>query len=154
MIFNSPEGSTGMAEETTVVLTDDLESSLGKRVEGAQRHFFSYDGKNFQIDLTPENKAAMDAAMQPYVDAATRLDERGQQRAAVVPGGRRGGRKSRAVTDRERDRAQGHLIREWAVENWEGTLSPRGRIPNSVKQAYAIHVKQKSRGGRQTAVAG
>lgn len=154
MIFNSPEGTTGMAEETTVVLTDDLESSLGNRVEGALRHFFSYNGSNFQIDLTPENKKAMDAAMQPYLDAATRLDERGQRRVAVVPRNRRRGRRSRAANERERDRPQAQLIREWAVENWEGpALSPRGRIPNSVKQAYEAHVEM-SRGGHQTAVAG
>ncbi len=142
-----------MAEETTTILTDDLESSLGNRVEGAERHLFSYNGSHFRIDLTPENKAVMDALMQPYLEAATRLDERGQRRVAVVSGGKRAGKKSRVATDRERDRAQGQIIREWAAEYWHEPLSPRGRIPNRVKQAYLAQTGQGARNGNKAVMA-
>lgn len=122
-----------MAEETTTVRTDDLERSYGRRVEGADRYFFSHDGVNYQIDLTAANKATLDELLQPYLDAATKLDDRGQRRTATVSGSKRTGSRKRG---NDRNREQGQVIREWAAKNGYKDLAPRGRIPNTIKQAY------------------
>lgn len=118
-----------MAEETTTVRTDDLERVHGRRVEGAATVTFEYDGQRFEIDLTPENKAAWDEIMAPYLEAARRARTSGRPKRSAnpMPGT---GRKARRAS-----RETPIAIREWARRN-NIVLSDRGRIPDAVKDRF------------------
>jgi hypothetical protein len=102
---------------TTVELTDDLDGGKADRTVS-----FSFDGTNYEIDLSRKNAAALQKVLKPYVENARRArstSRRARSGAAV----RRGGR-----TDVGR-------VREWARSNGYD-VSERGRIPAAVLDAY------------------
>ena len=93
-----------MARKT--VLIDDLDGSE----EDVRSVKFSYDGESYTIDLGPENREKLRAALDPFIVKA-HLDGR------------------RATDERNR------TIREWAKQNGYA-LSPAGRIPITVLKAF------------------
>ena len=109
-----------MARQVITTLIDDLD---GKKADRTVE--FALDGTSYTIDLSEANAGKLRKALDPYINAGTRL-------------GRAGGRipARRVTTGRTAgSRDENQLIREWAVANGH-QISERGRIPQSVTDAY------------------
>ena len=109
-----------MAKRVMTVLTDDLEGGDADRTIQ-----FGLDGLNYTIDLSDKNAGKLRQALDPYLQAATRV-------------GRAGGAsriKTRAAQPAKANRDQNQAIREWAAKNGY-EVSERGRIPVSVVEAF------------------
>jgi len=107
-----------MAQQTTVVLTDDIDG--GKAVETVH---FGLDGKQYEIDLGVKNAKNLRKAVAAYIEAGHKV----QTKAA-----------SRGATRKTADPAGGSdlaAIRAWASENGI-PVAARGRIASSVKDQY------------------
>lgn len=102
-----------MAQRVEVTLIDDVDGST----PADQTVRFSLDGVNYEIDLSNENADALRNAFEPFVSKARRLS----------------GRRTRSASNRPS--VSYSLVREWAGEN-NITVSPRGRIPQKVIDAY------------------
>jgi Lsr2 len=101
-----------MAKTTTVTVTDDLDGS-----KNAEEVSFSFEGASWTIDLSAKNKAALEKALKPYMDAGAKV------------GGRR---KSASSKSGRSDLAD---VRAWAKKNGH-EVSERGRVPKAVLTAY------------------
>src|SRR4051812_17315775 len=108
-----------MAQRVITELTDDTD---GKPAD--ETVTFSLDGREYEIDLTSKNAAALRKAVDVYVKNGRRIS---------------GGRRPRTSTTPPTQRTSGDLdtkaVREWANKNGH-TVSERGRIPNNVVEAY------------------
>ena len=111
-----------MARQVITTLIDDLD---GKKADRTVE--FSLDGVNYTIDLSEANAGKLRKALDPYINAGTRIGRAGTGR---IPA-RRGATPGRTAGSRDENR----LIREWAVANGH-QISERGRIPQSVTDAY------------------
>ena len=98
-----------MAQQTRVILTDDLDGT-----EGAKPYRFAWQNTVYDIDLNDEHRDELLRALQPYVDA-----------------GRRAGRRTAPAPSGSEDRA---AIRQWARENGH-EVSDRGRISAAIVEA-------------------
>ena len=109
-----------MARQVITTLIDDLD---GKKADRTVE--FSLDGVNYTIDLSETNAGKLRKALDPYINAGTRLGRSAGRIAARrnVP--------ARTAGSRDENR----LIREWAVANGH-QISERGRIPQGVSDAY------------------
>ncbi|GIF72563.1 histone-like nucleoid-structuring protein Lsr2 [Asanoa siamensis] len=116
-----------MAKETIVRLVDDIDGSTANETVT-----FALDGVAFEIDLSDENADKLRRAIQPYVEAGTRLTSGGA-------------RPTRSVIS-----AQGASLREEtrAIRAWAHKYGPqlgldpvgdRGAIPQRVREAYEKH---------------
>lgn len=105
-----------MATETITRLVDDLDGSRADRTVA-----FSWDGKNYSIDLSKKNIAALDKALRPYVEVAR----------SSTP------RRSRGRSRKSSSNGSGDLraVREWARQHGY-QVSDRGRIGAEVLAAY------------------
>lgn len=102
-----------MAKTTVTRITDDLDGSTD-----AVEVSFAYEGTEYTIDLGEENKAALEEALKPYLQAATKVARRsGMQRS---------------TSSTRRDLAK---IRAWAADQGLA-VSERGRVAKSVIEAY------------------
>ena len=111
-----------MAKATTIEITDDLDGS-----KNAEEVSFSFRGTDYTIDLGKKNRAALEMALKPYIEAATR-----------VPKGRARKRRSIKAAESGPDLT---AIREWAKDAGM-EVSERGRIPRAVRERYdAAHSK-------------
>ena len=108
-----------MAKTTITHITDDLDGS-----KDAEEVAFSYEGTDYVIDLGKKNKAALDKALKPYIEAATKVSRRN----ATPPAKRR---RATASTNKL-DLA---AVRAWAHSN-DIAVSARGRIPKDVIAQY------------------
>lgn len=106
-----------MARTVVTHITDDVDGS--KDAEEVQ---FALHGVLYTIDLSKKNRAALERALKPYLDAATKVSNRSGRRGA-------GGRSS---TGGGRDQ---QAIRRWA-QSQGIEVSSRGRISNSVIKQY------------------
>lgn len=106
-----------MAKTTTITITDDIDSS-----PNAESYEFSYDGTTYSIDLSKKNKSAMDKALKPYLEVATKVSGRRSGRRGATRSS--GGRRSDLGAVRDWARASGHEV------------SDRGRISQGVQDAY------------------
>ena len=109
-----------MATETVTRLVDDIDGGKAERTVA-----FSWNGKDYSIDLSKRNIAALEKALEPYISAAR-------------PGGARAarGRGSRRVATRSPSKAMDPgAVRLWARANGYD-VSDRGRIGASVLSAY------------------
>jgi nucleoid-associated protein Lsr2 len=111
-----------MARQVITTLIDDLD---GKKADRTVE--FSLDGANYTIDLSEANAGKLRKALDPYINAGTRLG-RGSATSRIPAR-----RPAPARTAGSRD--VNRLIREWAVANGH-QISERGRIPQSVTDAY------------------
>ena len=109
-----------MAQKYVVQVIDDLDGTELDQSDVRQIRF-GLDGRSYVIDLSSTNAKGLHDAFAPYADAARRDQGAGRAAASAKPTG--AGRK---------DLDQ---VREWANTNGH-TVSDRGRIPNSILEAY------------------
>ena len=106
-----------MAQRTIIKLVDDLDN---KEIEGdGQTVSFSYNGVQYEIDLSEKNAKKFDDALAPFVSAARRV----------------GGRQSRGPGSTKADKHQLGAMREWARQHGM-KVSDRGRVSQEVQNAY------------------
>jgi uncharacterized membrane protein len=111
-----------MAQRTITLLVDDLDDT--PIADGAgETVTFGLDGKDYEIDLTNENAAALREAISRYTSAArtvsgrsTRSPRRTSPSASEAPAN---------------DDYSPAAVREWAKAN-KIEVSARGRIPQDV----------------------
>jgi hypothetical protein len=111
-----------MAQRRVIRLVDDLDDT--EIVDGGGETVnFALDGRRYEIDLTNKHADDLRAAVDRYVRAARTV----------------GGRQNRAGTTRAKAAAPVHYspqaVRAWAKAN-KITVSPRGRIPQSVVDQF------------------
>ncbi|MGK5677999.1 histone-like nucleoid-structuring protein Lsr2 [Actinoplanes sp. URMC 104] len=109
-----------MARQVITTLIDDLD---GKKADRTVE--FSLDGTSYTIDLSEANAGKLRKALDPYINAGTRIG----RSAARIPSRRPGSGRTAGSRDENRQ------IREWATANGH-QISERGRIPQSVTEAY------------------
>jgi Lsr2 len=103
-----------MSKNVSVIVTDDLDGS-----DNAETVSFGFDGVAYEIDLAKKNRAKLEKALAPYIEAGRR----------VPRGGRRGtGRSGGASADRS-------AVRAWAKEAGL-KVSERGRVSADVMRQY------------------
>jgi hypothetical protein len=107
-----------MAQRLVTELTDDTN---GKPAD--ETVTFGLDGREYEIDLTSKNAAALRKAFDVYVKNGRRT------------GGRRPRNTGGADSSRSRSDVDTKAVRQWAGENGY-ELSSRGRIPANVVEAY------------------
>jgi hypothetical protein len=112
-----------MATYTDVRTVDDLDGS-----GDAETVEFSFDGKDYRIDLSKPNLIRLEEVLDPFIT-----------KARVV--GRSGGRARRRSSAPEAPRStskrqESQELREWARANGY-QVSDRGRVSRSIKDAYA-----------------
>ena len=105
-----------MAKTTITQVTDDIDGS-----KDAHEVLFAFDGTEYTVDLGKKNRTALQKALQPYIDAGTKVSKR-------TPSSRRSSSSSRKDFS---------AIRAWARENGH-EVSERGRIPKAIIEAYEI----------------
>ena len=102
-----------MAQKIQTILEDDIQGG-----EASQTVTFSYQGKDYEIDLNDKNADKMEKAFSFYVEHARRI------------GGRSAARRSSRKSD-----IDPAAVRAWAQSNGV-TVSPRGRISAAVIEQY------------------
>ncbi len=106
-----------MAQQTIVTMIDDIDGST-KDVTSLR---FAWGGTDYEIDLSPENRAIAEERFGTFIQNARRAG-----RAAS---------NGHAAPKRRRDRGNSADIRAWAEE--QGIpVSERGRIPVTVIAQY------------------
>ncbi|KKX96932.1 histone-like nucleoid-structuring protein Lsr2 [Microbacterium sp. Ag1] len=100
----------------TITITDDLD---GK--PNAEKVSFSFDGTDYWLDLTPENKKKLEAALSPFIDPAVELKNTKKSNT---------GDSAKAT----RPKVSAKVIRAWGNQN--GYVTERGPLPQELKDAY------------------
>ncbi|WP_309108049.1 Lsr2 family protein [Arthrobacter sp.] len=103
-----------MATKVTTVLIDDIDGSTADRTVS-----FEIDGKNYEIDLSAANAAALRKLLDPYMAA-------GRKRKSSPT------RKNPTMTQ---GAGKPSSIREWAQRNGHPTRK-RGRLPKEILEAH------------------
>lgn len=127
--FRSERWTTGtfnhMARRIVHQLVDDIDGEI-LEIGSGEAVTFSLDGVSYEIDLSEKNAEEFRQKLEPYVSAGRRVSTAGATTGRRARGGRR-----RSNAD-GRDLA---AIRAWAKSNGH-RVSDRGRVPDSVLQAY------------------
>jgi hypothetical protein len=110
-----------MAKQVITLLTDDIDGGEADRTVE-----FGLDGVNYTIDLSEKNAGKLRKALDPFLNAATRVG-----RSSVASPTRRNAAASTGRASRDQNQA----IREWANKNGF-EVSERGRIPSHIVEAY------------------
>ncbi|MEU9404788.1 Lsr2 family protein [Streptomyces sp. NPDC048281] len=109
-----------MAQKVQVLLIDDLEGG-----EADETVTFALDGRTYEIDLSTANADKLRGFLDPYVKGGRKQ------------GGSSAGTRARApkpvISSTE---PSAEVYRKWAASN-NFEVSNRGRIPASLKEAYA-----------------
>jgi Lsr2 len=104
-----------MSRSVSVIVTDDLDGS-----ENAETVSFGFDGVTYEVDLGKKNRAKLEKALGPFIEAGRRAPGRGRPRSA--------------------SRAGGSSVDRSAVRAWAKTaglkVSERGRISADVMRQY------------------
>lgn len=108
----------GMAKKQVVTITDDING-----YEGARTVTFAYAGRTYEIDLGDKNRAKLEKALQPFINAARKVNAPRPQRRPATRA---------ATASSGPDRA---AVRAWAAEHGF-EVSHRGRLPQKVVEAY------------------
>ncbi|MFD4413509.1 Lsr2 family protein [Streptomyces sp. NPDC058251] len=110
-----------MAQKIVTSYVDDLTGEVSAQIA---THSILVDGAGVEIDLTDENYEALLELLNPYLHAEgarrVRGDRKAKARAKPAPAGKEESAK----------------IRVWAKENGY-EISLRGRVPASIREAYA-----------------
>ena len=105
-----------MAQRTVTILSDDLDGKEGRDIATVT---FGFDGSTYAIDLSKKNRAGLEKALSPYIDAARKVSS--------AP--RRSTRKSSPrVTPEDR---------EWLRSNGFPNVKDRGRLPSDATEALS-----------------
>jgi hypothetical protein len=108
-----------VAQQVQTRLVDDLDGS-----EAVETITFGLEGRQYEIDLSTDNAARLRDSLAAFVAAGRRSGTAARSRSNGV-------KASPTASDREHTSA----VREWARQNGH-QISDRGRIPNSVLEAY------------------
>jgi nucleoid-associated protein Lsr2 len=103
-----------MSKSVSVIVTDDLDGS-----ENAETVSFGFDGVTYEVDLAAKNRAKLEKALAPFIEAGRKAP-----RAAA----RRAGRPSGSSADRG-------AVRAWARERGL-KVSERGRVSADIMRQY------------------
>jgi hypothetical protein len=118
-----------MATEVTTRLRDDIDGSVADRTVS-----FSWEGGQYEIDLSKKNAADLEALLAPYVAAGRRAGSKG-----VAPRGRKATAKPAKATTRTPAAAKPATdlaaVRSWASANGH-SVAARGRISATVLEAF------------------
>lgn len=106
-----------MAVKTIEQITDDIDGS-----EGAQHVSFAFEGTQYTIDLSQDNKAKLREALDLYIGHATKV-------TGTSSGRRSSGRTSSGAP------SDAKAIRAWAAEN-SLEVPARGRIPGAIVEQW------------------
>ncbi|MFF7976607.1 histone-like nucleoid-structuring protein Lsr2 [Streptomyces sp. NPDC007905] len=106
-----------MAQKIVTVYSDDLTGTESSEVS---THWFSLNGINYEIDLTPENYDKLDAALRPFI-------EKGRKMGRTKGTGR--------VRRDAADAPSAEEVRAWARENGL-EVNDRGRVPKEIRDAF------------------
>ena len=103
-----------MAQRTVTILSDDLDGKEGRDIATVT---FGFDGSTYAIDLSKKNRAGLEKALSPYIDAA--------RKTTSTP--RRSGKKTipRATPE----------DREWLRHNGFPNVKDRGRLSAKALEA-------------------
>lgn len=115
-----------MARRIIHQLVDDFDGEVLEVGEGATLNF-SLEGVSYEIDLSDKNAAQLRQQFEPWITAARRVSS-----ASGVRGSRGSRGAGRRSSGNGRDLA---AVRAWAKDNGHA-VSERGRVPESVLQAY------------------
>ena len=111
-----------MAKTTITQVTDDLDGSVN-----AETYRFSWQGTDYEIDLSNKNFKALDKALQPYIKVATKV--------ARGTGRNTSSRRRSSSSSRTGSRRDLSEVRAWA--RGQGIeVSDRGRVSRSVVEQY------------------
>ena len=103
-----------MARSVSVIMTDDLDGS-----DDAETVSFGFGGVVYEIDLAQKNRAKLEKALAPFIEAGRRVPRGGRRRAA-----------DRSATSVDRG-----AVRAWAKS--VGIKVPeRGRISADIMRQY------------------
>ena len=111
-----------MAKQVITLLTDDLDGGEADRTVE-----FGLDGVNYTIDLSEKNAGKLRKALDPFLNAATRVGRSGGASLAS--------RRNAPASTGRASRDENQAIREWANKNGH-PVSERGRIPSHIVEAY------------------
>jgi hypothetical protein len=106
-----------MAKSVSVIVTDDLDGS-----ENAERVAFSLDGVSYEIDLASKNRAKLEKALAPFIEAGRKVPR---------SGGRRRGPAHANGSSADR----GAAVRAWAKASGL-KVSERGRVSADIMRQY------------------
>ncbi len=107
-----------MAQRVQTLFVSDLSGDeLG---EGGETVTFTYQGVDYEIDVSPDEAVELDAVMGKYIQHGRRVGGRRQTRAGKTP---------------IQGKGESDAIRSWARENGH-QVSDRGRISKKVRDAY------------------
>lgn len=95
-----------------------IESDLSGKPDAATA-VFGLGGTWYEVDLTPEERKKLDQALEPYLKAGRKAENKPAEKR-VVP----------KTTPEERE-----AIRKWAMEK-DFEFAGRGRIPKAIQKAY------------------
>lgn len=114
-----------MAQKTSIAYFSDL-SDVEITDNDQPTLCFGWDGNEYTIDLTSKEAEKFHKAIEPYLNAATK-----------VSGGRNRSTAKRATTASSSGRSSEDLaaIREWAKANGH-EVAERGRIKKEILEAY------------------
>jgi hypothetical protein len=71
-----------MSKSVSVIITDDLDGS-----ENAETVWFGFDGVTCKVDLGKRNRARLEKAPFPFIEAGRRVPRGGRRRGASRSGG-------------------------------------------------------------------
>jgi Lsr2 len=103
-----------MARSVSVIMTDDLDGSTE-----AETVTFGFGGVTYEIDLGQKNRAKLEKALAPFIEAGRRVPRSGRRRAADRSG---------STVDRA-------AVRAWA-KSAGIDVSERGRISAEIMRQY------------------
>lgn len=110
--------------ETITTITDDLTGEeLDPRVKPTE---FTYRGRTYRLDLGPEGVRRLEAALQPFIDAAP----------APVSAAAPASAPARATRKKASPFGDTAAIRAWAIEQGLVASGSRGRLSKDVLAAY------------------
>jgi hypothetical protein len=111
-----------MAQKVQVLYIDDLDGS-----EAAETVTFGIDGGSYEIDLSEGNADELRKVLAPFLKAA--------RKAGGIRGAASAGTRKR-VPKQSNAEPSPEVYRKWAASNGY-QVSNRGRVPQSIKDAYA-----------------
>jgi len=124
---NPPDTEAKVAR--TVIVTDDLDGS-----SPAEPVQFTYDGVNWEIDLSAKNREKLQKALQPFLDKAHRAHMAETKTTTPI--------RTRRSRSTKNGRENQDAIRQWAQENGY-KVGDRGRIAKSIIEEYELAQKAK-----------
>lgn len=142
-----------------VTMVDDLDPRLDAEYVDLN---ITYDGVQYSLDLSEQNKAALDSALAPFLDRARKVGgKKASKRSAGAAMKKAGSDTLDDLTSRQpvprkgtewwltpagadnatsnNYKAMRKQVREWGRQNGWPDLSDRGRIPDEVYNSWAAH---------------